>query len=96
MKVNRNMNCRPPNLASMPTPNTKYGVYICGTLWENGTRSEIKYRIEEITPRPLLSPNFAAALNCHGIAAKDDIGASINEDRLTGDVSVLFTRKPRQ
>jgi hypothetical protein len=26
-RVRRNMNCRPPNVASTPNPDTNYGVY---------------------------------------------------------------------
>jgi hypothetical protein len=33
-QVSRNMNSRPPNLASTPKPDTKYGAYSCGTLSE--------------------------------------------------------------
>jgi len=31
-QVSRKMNYRPPNVASTPNPETKYGVYICGRL----------------------------------------------------------------
>ena len=41
-QISRNMNCRPPSLASTPNPDTKYGVYICGGQTRKWTRSEIK------------------------------------------------------